>query len=361
MLLKAQGRTNAINPVWEQFAYNLARGFTNTWNRCHEFGMYLDLTTGDVAIYNSTGGAMAPGGLALASSYFNEPAFMAVAQQAATMYYNRDFAGRGQTCGACGDILENADSETSFGFMTSLMALYETTGDTNWLNKCRGLGDLCSTWTISYDYAFPAGSQCYNLGAHVAGGVWASTQNKHAVVVPCTSSADPLFKLYRAGQGRLYAELVRDIAACVNDLTARSDRPTYGSTPGNLMERIETCDADGAGTIGALPAGMNGWVVLGAMLQTLELPGIYVRMDTGNYFVFDNVTASLVSRDSTGVTLDITNPTILSANVSVFGENAAQASLPLGYTAFLQWPKVSVNAGATVRVLVKPDGSLQTL
>jgi hypothetical protein len=106
---------------------------------------------------------------------------------------------------------------------------------------------------------------------------------------------------------------------------------------------------------------MNGWVVLGAMLQTMELPGVYVRLDTGDYYVFDHVTAAFVSRDSSGVTLDITNPTILSANVTVFGENAAQAAVPLGYTAFLKWPQVTVNAGATVRVLVKPDGSLQTL
>jgi len=361
MLLKAQGKTNAINPAWELFAHNMAVAMTNTWNLRHEFGMYLDLNTGDVAIYNSTSGAMIPGGLALAAQYFNEPGFMTVAQQAATMYYNRDFVGHGQTDGACGDILENADSETSYGFMTALMALYETTGDTNWLNKSRALGDLCATWTISYDYVFPAGSPCYNVGAHVAGAVWASTQNKHAVAASCTSSADPLFKLYRAGRGRRYAELVRDIAACANDLTARSDRATYGSTPGNLMERVQTGDAEGAGAIGELPSGFNGWVVLGAMLQTLELPGIYVRVDTGDYFVFDHITATEVSSNSSGVTLSITNPTTLSASVMIFGENATQAAMPLGYTAFINWPRITVNAGATVNVLVKPDGSLQVL
>jgi hypothetical protein len=361
MLLKAQGKTNAINPTWEQFARKLAVAMTNTWNRRHEFGMYLDLNTGDVAIYNSTGGAMIPGGLALAAQYFQEPGFLAVAQQAATMYYNRDFAAQGQTAGACGDILENADSETSYGLMTALMALYETTGDTNWLVKARALGDLCATWTISYDYVFPSNTPCYNLGAHVAGAVWASTQNKHAVAATCSSSADPLFKLYRAGQGRRYAELVRDIAACANDLTARSDRPTYGRTPGSLLERVQTGDGEGADAIGELPSGYNGWVVLGAMLQTLELPGIYLRVDTGDYFVFDHVTATEISHDGTGVTLSITNPTTLSARVTIFGENAAQSAVPLGYTSFLKWSNVIVNAGATVNVLVKSDGSLQVL
>jgi autotransporter-associated beta strand protein len=360
-LLKAQGRANVINPAWEQFARNLAVAMTNTWNLRHEFGMYLDLDTGDVALYNSTGGAMIPGGLALAADYFHEPGFMAVAQQAATLYYNRDFVAQGQCSGACGDIQENADSETTYGSMTALMALYETTGDTNWLAKARGLADLCATWTISYDYVFPPGTGFANLGVHVAGGVWASTQNKHAVAAICSSSADPLFKLYRAGQGRRYADLVRDIAACANDLTARSDRPTYGSTPGNLMERLQTGDAEGAGAIGQFMSGMNGWVVLAAMLQTLELPGIYVRLDQDEFFVFDHVNTSLVSRDASGVTLDLTNPTSLSASVTIFGENAAQAAQPLGYTAFLNWPRVNVNAGATVRVLVKPDGTLQTL
>jgi autotransporter-associated beta strand protein len=361
MLLKAQGRAGLINLGWEQSARNLANAFTNTWNLRGEFGNYVSVSSGDIVIYNSTAGAQAPGALALAAQYFNEPGYLAVAQASASFLYNRDFVGLGQTDAHSGDTLQNSDADSAYAFTSSLMALYETTGDTNWLNKAQGLADLFATWTISYDYVFPAGTPCYNLGAHVAGAVWASSQNKHAVAVECTSSCDALFKLYRAGHGRRYAELVRDIAACANDLTARSDRPTYGGTPGSLMERVQITDAEGAGAIGELPSGVNQWCVLGGILMTMELPGIYVRLDTADYYVFDHVTAVVVSRSDSGVTLDITNPTPLAASVTVFGESATQAAQPLGYTAFLNWPRVSVNAGATVRVLVKPDGSLQTL
>jgi hypothetical protein len=96
MLLKAQGRTNAINSVWEQSARNLAQAFVNTWNTSHEFGDYVRTDTGEIVVYNSTAPAMAPGGLALAAQYFNEPAFLAVAEASGDFYYQRDFVGLGQ-------------------------------------------------------------------------------------------------------------------------------------------------------------------------------------------------------------------------------------------------------------------------
>ena len=51
--------------------------------------------------------------------------------------------------------MQNADSETAAGFMTALMALYETTGEKRWLEMSRNLANLVATWTVSYDYELP--------------------------------------------------------------------------------------------------------------------------------------------------------------------------------------------------------------
>ena len=76
-------------------------------------------------------------------------------------------------------------------------------------------------------------------------------------------------------------------------------------------------------------------------------------------YVFDHVEATIVKRDAAGMTLAITNPTKHDAKVSIFAENTRQASRPLGYTAFLNWPKVEVKAGATAKVSITPSGQLQ--
>ena len=164
-LLKAQKRNDAINPRWEQSMRRLADAFVATWKKHHQWGNFVNVDTGDVAVYNTTGGAMAVGGLALAANYFHNAEYLDVAKQAAQFYYDRDVLGLGVTTGGCADILQNADSETAAGFMTSLMALYETTGDRQWLEKSRALANLTATWVVSYDYELPPDTELARLGA----------------------------------------------------------------------------------------------------------------------------------------------------------------------------------------------------
>jgi lysophospholipase L1-like esterase len=340
MLLQAQGRAGAIKPEWEQAVKRLARAFVNTWRRHGQWGNYVNHETGDIAIFNSTGGAMAIGGLALAANYFNEPEFLKVAQDAAGYYYRRDFLGQGFTSGACSDIMQNADSETAAGFMSALLALHETTGDRRWLELSRNLANLVATWTVSYDYELPKDTELGSLGAKLAGVYWASTQNKHGAPGICTSSGDALFKIYRATGDRRYAELLRDIAGAWQE----------GVKPGGgIGERLTYCDADSRGNRGG-GDGDNGWCVLNGILMAMELPGIYVRTDQDELFVFDHVEAQVLQRDKQGVTLKIVNPTKFDAQVAVFVEDGPQAQRPLGITGFLKWPKVAVKAGATTQV-----------
>ncbi len=283
----------------------------------------------------------------MASQYFNEPEYLNIAKEAADFYYRRDFVNLGMTTGACADILQNADSETSAGFMTALMALYDTTGDAQWLEKSRNLANLAATWTISYDYDFPPQYELYQLGAKMAGAVWASTQNKHGAPGFCTSSGDPLFKIYRATGDLRYADLMHDIIHA----HAEGLRPD-----GEITERLTYCDADSRGSRGG---GSTGWNELNGILMAMELPGIYVRTDENRVYVFDSVEVKTLKRDASGVTLQIHNPTKFNAVVKIFAENGGQAQKPLGYTAFLKWPTVSINAGhSSTKFLAKSDGSL---
>ena len=73
MLLKVQGHVHAIKPAWEQAAKRLAQAFVDTWKRHGQSGNYLNHETGEIAIYHSTSGATAIGGLALAAGWFKNP------------------------------------------------------------------------------------------------------------------------------------------------------------------------------------------------------------------------------------------------------------------------------------------------
>jgi hypothetical protein len=342
-LLEAQGRGAAIKPAWKQSTERLADAFVRTWKRERDWGNFLNNKTGQIAVYNTTGGAMTIGGLALASQYYHNPEYLKIAEEAANFYYQRDFVKLGLTTGGCADILQNADSETAAAFMTSLMALYEVTGKKEWREKTQNLANLAATWATSYDYELPPDTELGKLGAKLTGTYWASTQNKHGAPGIATSSGDPLFKLYRATGDTRYAELMHDIFHAYAE----------GVKPGGeITERLGYSDADSRGERGP---GSTGWNETNGLMMAMELPGIYVRHDTGRIFVFDHVAAKFISHDKTGTQLQITNPTRFDATISVLSEDAASATKPLGYTAFIGWPKVTVKAGETLVVRVLPS------
>ena len=275
-LLKAQGRGQAIKPEWEASMKKLAEALMSTWKKDGQWGKLINVKTGIVAEYNTTGGATIIGALALASDYFNNPEYLTVAKEAAEFYYVRDFVTLGHTTGGCADILQNADSETAAGFMTSLMTLYEISGDKQWLEKSRNLANLVATWTVSHDYQLPKTTELGGLGANLAGVYWASTQNKHGAPGICTSSGDALFKIYRTTGSTRYAELLRDIVAAHGE----SIRPG-----GFTNERLTFCDADSRGSRGDH---VTGWNELNGILMAMELPGIYLRTDKDDVFIFDH-------------------------------------------------------------------------
>jgi len=351
-ILSAQGYSDRIKPAWEDAARRLAEAFCRAWNKYGQFGQYLDPSNGEIAVFNSTGGAIAPAGLALAAEHFHEPNFLRVAAASASMYFKRDVVGRGLTNGACGDITQDPDSETAFGFLESLMTLYGETGDPIWLERARTEANLASTWVLSYDEQFPPESQIGKLQSHMAGAVFASAQNKHAAPGICTSSGDYLFKLYRATGDTHYAELIRDIQHAAVEATDMPGHLTCGTGFGASMERIQPTDAEGKGAVGNFIHTQNAWTELDTLLMATELPGIYLQTDRDAMFVFDHVEVRVIRRRQGLVTLKIANPTSYDARVSVFAETGREAGKPLNYVAYLHWPRVTVKAGQSVVVQV---------
>lgn len=345
-LLRIQGREKAINPDWERNIHRLAEAFVSTWEKNSQWGRMLNNQSGEVAEFNTSGGVMAIGGLALASEYFGNPEYLIIAKEAADFYYKRDFEAQGMTNGGCADILHNADSETAAGFMTSLMALYEITGEKKWLEKSRQLANLVATWTTSYDYELPVETELGQLGAKLSGIYWASTQNKHGAPGICTGSGDALFKIYRATGNTLYSDLLKDI------IHAHAESIRRG---GYTNERLTYCDAESRGERGTH---VTGWNELNGFLMALEIPGIYLQTDNDELYIFDHVEAKVVKRDNTVVTLEITNPTKFNAEVAVFAEKAKYANIPSGNNAFVYWPKVKVKAGDTALFQISMDGKV---
>ncbi len=342
MLMKKQGNGNIIRPEWENRMRRLADAFVSTWKKHGTWGNYVNPETGDIAVYNTTGAAMAPAGLALASVYFNNPEYLAVAREGAKALYD-EFAVKGFTSGGCGDILQNADSETAVALLTSLVTLAEVTGDTSYIPQAEALAALCSTWTVSYPYILPENTPLARLGADLTGAVWASTQNKHGAPGFCTQSGDALFKLYRTTGNELYAALLRDIIHA----HAEGIQPN-----GKITERLTYCDADSRGSRG--DGGKTGWNETNGAMMATEIPGIYINTDTGRYFVFDHVKVTELKKKKGGYEMTLFNPTEHEATVTVFAENASQAAKPLGDNRFTEWTqKVTVKPGKSVKYRVK--------
>jgi hypothetical protein len=210
---------------------------------------------------------------------------------------------------------------------------------------------------VSYDYAFPAGSAMQRAGTHAAGSIFASSQNNHAAPGLYVLSGDCLLKLLRATGDKRYAEMYKDTAHNVVQYVGASHNPLRREN-GYVTERVQLSDWEGnnVGHVDNSDSNM-AWEVLAA-LTCLENPGIYLRTDDDTFLVLDHVEAKIVKRDATGVRLTVTNPTQCPARVTILAESAAQSKQPLGYTAYLRWPRIGLAAGQTGTWRVDAKGEL---
>ncbi len=358
-LLKAFHALHARDAAWrlpERWAAGtrrLADCFVAAWRRFGQLGQYLDCETGNVIVGGSTAAAMAPGALALAGQYFDNPEYLEVAEALARHLDERDVRS-GVTTGGPGEILKCADSESAFAMLESFVVLYEVTGKAHWLARAEAMAAQCLTWCASYDYAFPPDSPFGRLYMRAAGSVWANVQNKHSAPGICTLSGDSLFKLFRYTGEALWLDQIQETAHNLMQYLSRSDR-TVGTPPamrpGYICERVNFSDWEGRENIGGSLFG-SCWPEVSLLLTVAELPGIYAQPDTGRLCIFDHVEARWVDTARDEVTIECRNPTAFDAEIRVLAERSSAASGILGQAAALRWPTYRVAAGETQRFRV---------
>jgi len=357
-LLKADGKEPVIKPEWKEMFRKEADGLVRIWKEYGQFGQFIDAETGKMDVNGSTAGAVCISGLALASGYFNNPEYLKVAEMAGRYYYNRDLS-KGYAGGGPAEILQCQDSESAYDITEAYTTLYEITGNPEWLKYAKDAAALFSTWTISYDYKFPKGSIMHRIDARSTGAVWASIQNAHGAPGIYILSGNFLLRLYRATGDTRYVELLRDIAHNVVQYTTTETNPVVPkAAPGSVTERVNLSDWEGKENIGgSIPDGDSNmaWEVVTSLTIT-QNPGIYLRFDTGELFVLDNVDASIIKQDKKGITLRIANPTPYDAKIALLSENKVMAGKVMDRYAFMKWPKVEVKSGETREIIVDPDG-----
>lgn len=229
-LIKEKGKE--IPKEFSDGARRTADGFRKLWQKYGQFGQFVDIHTGDICVGGSTSGGIAPAGLAKASEFFGEPAYLTVAEESAEAYY-REHLCKGYTTGGPGEILQCVDSESGFGLLESFVTLYEVTGKEKWLQYAKECACYCSSWVVSYNYRFPEKSEFGRHNKKTIGSVFANLQNKHSAPGICTLSGDSLWKLWKWTGDPLFLELTKDIALTIGQYLSTDAEPIYdwGLTP----------------------------------------------------------------------------------------------------------------------------------
>lgn len=389
-LLCLREKGEAVPEKWRGGVQKLADAFLNYYEKNGELSQFIYMDKMEPFVPLTASAAITPAGLALCSVYYDEKKYLDYACEIAQKYYD-EYVRRGFTNGGPGEILACPDSESAFGMLESFVALYSVTTDEKWLRLAADTASLCSSWCVSYDYAYDKDTQWYKRGIATTGAVWANVQNKHAAPGICTLSGASLFRLFRATGDIRYLELCRDIGHNITQFISTPENPMYCSyvwseknvhlqkklntawakllikahkaggilakltkkpysilcnASGRMGERCNLSDWEGKANVGELPGG-SCWCEVSAMLTYFELPAVYVNADTGFTFDLDHVKSRV--RDGE---LTLENPTAHDAVYRIFAENEAQRKEPLPETFMLDFQSVRVAAHKSVTIKV---------
>ena len=325
-------------PAWLKLAKGLADAFVKVWEESGHLPHYVNKHTGAVHLGGSCAAALAPGALALAARYFEEPTYLQVAEAAARRYRD-NFLAKGITNGGPGDIFQNVDSESAAALLESFVVLMEESGgQTEWVDAAARAAAYAATWVTSYDFRFPKESTFARLDMLTTGTVWANVQNKHAAPGICTLSGASLLKLWRATGNDLWLDLIRDIARCLPQYVSREDRPIPDTRVGKrwkvmpagwVNERVNLSDWEVRGEpweeigVGEIFGG-SCWSEPAVLNTVAEVPGILLATDTLEMTVIDHVYAQIQHVDSDRIVLRVTNPTPFVAAPVLLAENEAE-------------------------------------
>jgi hypothetical protein len=348
-LLNLLNKLNIAYPAsWDDSCLRLAEALHRLWEKYGQFGFLIDVLKAEIIIGSSSNGVATPAGLILAGQYFKRDDFIEIAKAAATQYYQRDLCERGFTYGGPADVCLTPDSESAFGFLESLITLYEYSGERIWLERAEHCAHLCASWTPSHAYNFRKGSTFDQLKIDCRGAVQANLQNQHGAPGICTFSGNSLLKLYRASGKVEYLEMLRDIAHNITQYFSSPERPilirpTGENLPfGEASEKVRFQDFhDQVGEISSA----GGWVEMACLLSCVENPGIYYQPDSNYLLVLDHVEAQAINRK-----LHIKNVFDREIEVKVFIENSDDTKLPLGDLAHLNFIKVKLAPGASTNL-----------
>ena len=359
MIIEKMRYERHIPEYWKEGLKKVCDAFIRLWKKYGQFGQFINIQKEEIIIGGTASAGLAPAALALAGEYFDNKEYLAVAEESAEFYYE-NFVTQGITNGAPGEILQCPDSEAAFALLESYVVLYEVTGKKAWLKMAEDAANQCASWCMSYDFNFPEDSAFHKLGMHTAGTVFANVQNKHSAPGICTSSGVSLFKLYRATGNRIYLQLIQEIAHNLPQFISREDRPLSVSwnfeeneyngdleteelvPPGWMNERVNTSDWEGKENIGGVPGG-SCWCEVSNMLTYVEVPGLYIQIDTGFVCAIDHIDATVVEKDEEKLIIQLENKTKFPAKVKMFIENFSDMSNVLGQNALLNCREILIN------------------
>lgn len=347
-ILMLEARGEEVPAAWKTSARNLADALVGIFRKQGQIGQYLDIRTAEIGIGGSTAGGVLPAALVLASKTFGEDSYLSAAEDLGRQLV-RDCVETGLTTGGPCDMLTAPDSESCFALLVSLVDLFEATGDRFWAKAASDLTRQFSTWVTSYDFAYPPESHLGKVDVPSNGSVWANIQNKHAAPGICNFSGESLFRLWRDTGDELALDLIRDIAGNITSYVSREGHQIGTMNSGMMCERVNLSDWEGEEGVGGNIFGSTIWVETALMLTVAEVPGVYLRTDTGRLEIFDHVTGSW---DTASKTLTLTNPTAFPAKVQVLVENAATAAVPLPLEILSRCRAVEVPSGESVAVVV---------
>ena len=333
-----------VKAIWKEGNLKALEAQVKTWEKYGQLGQFLNEQTGELVIGNTSSAGIFPASLCAAYKQTGDARYLKTAEDIGEYYY-QNFISKGLSCGGPGDAMQSFDSESAYGLLEGMVELYENTLDKKWMTRAEEMGRQFASWIVAFDFKFPPNTAHQKLDIRSTGGVYANTQNKTAPGGICTHSGLALLKLYRATNNVFYINLLRDIAHTIPQFMSWKEHPQPGFHEGWISERCDLNDwLEGIGETMAYSC----WAETSMLLTAVELPGVYVNLDTKQVFCLDHIKASIINSKSGKVSLSLTNTTIYDAKVKLLAESKDQAQKPLGLNAFLNWPKIEVPAGKTV-------------
>lgn len=254
----------------------LADAFCEIFEKNHQLGQFVDLRTNEIIVPGSASAGIAVGGLARAYLYLKDKKYLNTAIACADYLYD-NFIAKGFTNGGPGEMLQCCDSESAFGTLEGMVALYEVTGDKKHLAYCEDTASLASTWVMAYNYHFARDCSFKRAGIKTVGTVFANLQNKHSAPGICTLSGAALKKLYHITNDKLYLELITDIARTIGQCMSTESHPIYcratrrNAPQGYICERVNTSDWEGEKSVGEIFGKGSNWCEVSNMLTIADL------------------------------------------------------------------------------------------